>query len=323
MLAVPPLSPAMSFDQASQAVVDYLKRAVPLGLWAVSRFDETDQLYLAVADDTYGKGPGARVAWTDILCREMVAGAPQIAPDAMAVPGYAGAGVAGTIAIGTYVGVPIQRGDGQVFGTLCGIDPAPHPAAEALGVHGPLIQLLVMLLSTVLEADLARTAALRRAEGAQLDAESDVLTGLLNRRGWERYLAVEEDRYRRFGDPGSVVILDLDRLKEINDRGGHGAGDEHIRLAAQTLRATTRSTDIVARLGGDEFGVVATNTTPENIRALVVRLREALFAAGVSGSFGHAPNTIVSGFPGAWKAADDAMYAEKARRRGHAQRPPR
>ncbi|MEO6881416.1 MAG: GGDEF domain-containing protein [Mycobacteriaceae bacterium] len=320
MIAVPPLSPAMSFDQASQAVVDYLAQAVPLGLWAVSRFDETDQLYLAVADYTYGKGP-ARVPWTDTLCHEMVAGAPQIAPDA--VPGHAGAGVAGIVTIGTYVGVPILRGDGQRFGTLCGTDPAPHPAAEVLGVHGPLIQLLATLLSTVLEADLARTAALRRAEGARLDAESDVLTGLLNRRGWGRYLAVEEVRYRRFGDPGSVVILDLDRLKEINDRGGHGAGDEHIRLAAHTLRATTRSTDVVARLGGDEFGVVATNTTPENIRALVVRLQQALSAAGVSGSFGHAPNTTVSGFPGAWKAADEAMYAEKARRRGHAQRPPR
>lgn len=323
MIAVPPLSPAMSFDQASQAVVDYLKQAVPLGSWAVSRFDETDQLYLAVVDDTDGKGPGARVPWTDTLCQEVVAGAPQIASDAMAMPGYAGAGVSGTVAIGTYVGVPILRGDGQRFGTLCGIDPAPPPPAEALGVHGPLIRLLAMLLSTVLEADLARTAALRRAEGAQLDAESDALTGLLNRRGWERYLAVEEDRYRRFGDPGSVVILDLDRLKEINDRGGHGAGDEHIRLAAHTLRATTRSTDIVARLGGDEFGVVATNTTPEDTPALVVRLQEALFVAGVSGSFGHAPHTIVSGFPGAWKAADDAMYAEKARRRGHAQGPPR
>lgn len=321
MIALPPLSAAMSFDQASKAVVDYLKEAVPLGLWAVSRYDGTDQVFLAMTDETYGLGPGSALPWSDSLCREMVAGAPQIAPDAMAVPEYAAAGVAAALPIGTYVGVPIQRTDGELFGTLCGVDPSQHPDPDALRSHTPLIQLLGTLLSTVLEADLARTAAHRRAENAQLEAESDALTGLLNRRGWDRYLAAEEDRYRRFGDPGSVVILDLDRLKEINDVRGHGAGDDHIRLAAHTLRDTARSTDVVARLGGDEFGVVATNTSPENTRTLVLRLQEALTAAGVSGSFGHAQYTIVSGFPGAWKAADEAMYAEKAQRRGRTPRP--
>jgi diguanylate cyclase (GGDEF)-like protein len=321
MVSPPPLSPAMSFDRASQAVVDYLKVAVPLGLWTVSRYDGTDQVYLAVADDTYGMKAGSTLSWSGTFCREMVVGAPQIAPDAMAVPEYAAAGVATTLTIGTYVGIPIQRGDGQLFGVLCGLDPARHPDAGALRAQAPLMELLGSLLSTVLEADLARTAADRRAERAELLAESDVLTGLLNRRGWDRYLAVEEDRYRRFGDPGSVVVLDLDGLKEINDRDGHGAGDDHIRLAAHTLRVTVRGTDIVARLGGDEFGVVATNTTPENTRALVVRLMAAFTEAGLSGAVGHAPYTIVAGFPGAWRDADEAMYAEKVRRRGRAPRP--
>jgi diguanylate cyclase (GGDEF)-like protein len=316
VIALPSLSPAMSFDQASQAVVAYLKEAVPLGLWSVTRYDGTDQVYLAVADDAYGMGPGATVPWSDTFCREMVAGAPQFAPDAMAVPEYAAAEVAANLTIGTYVGVPIRHGDGGLFGVLCGLDPERRADAEALRAHEPLIQLLGTLLSTVLEADIARTAAQRLLESARLDAETDALTGLLNRRGWDRYLAVEEDRYKRFGDPGSVVILDLDRLKDINDSLGHGAGDDHIRLAAHTLRDTARSTDIVARLGGDEFGVVATNTSPGDARALVVRLQAALNAAGVAGSFGHAPYTIVSGFPGAWKAADEAMYAEKAQRRG-------
>ncbi len=323
MIALPPLSPAMSFDQASQAVVAYLREAVPLGLWAVSRYDGTDQVFLAMTDKTYGLGLGSTLPWSESLCQRMVAGAPQVAPDAMAVDEYAAAGVSSALPIGTYVGVPIQRADGALFGTLCGIDPDRHPDAEMLCAHQPLVQLLGTLLSTVLEADLARTAAHRQAESARLEAESDALTGLLNRRGWDRYLAVEEDRYKRFGDPGSVVILDLDRLKDINDSRGHGAGDDHIRLAAHTLRDTARSTDVVARLGGDEFGVVATNTSPDDTRALVVRLQAALSAAGVAGSFGHAPYTIVSGFPGAWKAADEAMYAEKALRRVPAIRPTR
>jgi diguanylate cyclase (GGDEF)-like protein len=66
-------------------------------------------------------------------------------------------------------------------------------------------------------------------------------------------LVIEEERFRRFGDPACVVVMDLDRLKVVNDTQGHGAGDHYIRRAA----------DVLARLGGDEFGIVAPGMTPE------------------------------------------------------------
>lgn len=323
MSGLPQLSPAMSFDQACNAVVGYLKDAVPLGMWGVIRHEGTKQIVLSVVDDAYGGSAGMSLPWSGSLCREMVEGAPNVAPDTRAVAAYGNARAAQEREIGTYVGVPITRADGQVFGSLCGMDPAVHPDPAGLRSHEPLLNLLGTLLSTVLEADSARTTAERLAERTLLEAESDAMTGLLNRRGWDRYLAAEEDRYKRFGDPGSVVVLDLDRLKEINDGRGHDAGDEYIRRAANTLRDTVRATDVVARLGGDEFGVVAANTSAEDTHALVVRLAEALTAAGVSGSFGHAPYIIGSGFPGAWKAADEAMYAQKALHPGHLSRPVR
>lgn len=321
MNTLPLLSPAMSFDQACNAVVAYLKAAVPLGMWGVFRHEGTEETLLSVIDDAYGGSAGSSLPWSGSLCQEMVGGAPNVAPDTTAIAVYRNARAAQDREIGTYVGIPITRADGRVFGSLCGMSPAVHSDPAGLRSHEPLLNLLGTLLSTVLEADLARTAAERLAERTLLEAESDAMTGLLNRRGWDRYLAAEEDRYKRFGDPGSVVILDLDRLKEINDVLGHDAGDECIRRAADTLRDTVRSTDIVARLGGDEFGVVATNTGPEDTHALVVRLSEALAAAGVSGSLGHAAYTIVSGFPGAWKAADEAMYAQKALHPGRLSRP--
>lgn len=313
-LAAIPVMPTMRFDEASQAVVDYLQSAIPLGCWSVTRYDGERQLALSVADRTYGLEPGDSWPWSHSMCQYMVTGAtPQIAPDVNKVPQYRDAPVRETVPIGAYVGVPIQRTNGELFGTLCGLDPATH--GDDLREHQALLQLFTNLLATILEADQERTATMRALEHAELKADTDALTELLNRRGWDRYLALEEDRYRRFGDPGSVVVIDLDRLKFVNDTYGHEAGDEHLRRAARVLRDTVRPGDVVARLGGDEFGVLVGGVTPEQMAALAVRLQEALQAAGVAGSIGHAPYTVVAGFPGAWRNADDAMYAQKAVRR--------
>jgi len=106
----------MGFDEASAAVVDYLKSFLPMGFWAVTRFDGLRQLYLEVRDDSYGLGPGGSHLWEDSFCINMVTGmTPQIAPDAMAIPEYAASCVAAQIDIGAYVGIPITRADGELF----------------------------------------------------------------------------------------------------------------------------------------------------------------------------------------------------------------
>lgn len=81
------------------------------------------------------------------------------------------------------------------------------------------------------------------------------------------------------------------------------------------LAGTVRRGDVLARLGGDEFGIVAVGATPEQAGELVAHAERAMAAAGVAGSFGHAPYSVVTGFPGAWQAADEAMYEQKRRRR--------
>jgi len=304
----------MSFEDASVAVVDYLKAALPMGFWAVTRFDGDRQLYLEVRDDSYGTSAGGSHPWKDSFCVNMVAGrTPEIAPDAMSVPEYAASGVAQQIHIGAYVGIPIRRADGELFGTLCGLDPMQKD--DSLLEQAPLLHILGMLLSTILEADLQRTAAARELERVQLIAEADELTGLLNRRGWNRFMEIEEARFRRFGDPGAVIMIDLDQLKEVNDTHGHAAGDEYIRLAARVLEETIRTTDVVARLGGDEFGVIARNVLPAECDRLVERILVGFANVNVAGSIGHAPYTVVAGFPGALAAADAAMYDQKRHRR--------
>lgn len=311
------LRPTRAFDRASALVIDHLAHTMPMGMWAVTRIVDGRQIVLSVDSPAYGIPAGAEFDYGESLCRFMVSGAaPQIAPDVSEVPVYAAAAEVVPIPVAAYVGTPIVSPDGSLFGTLCGYDPARRTAA--LVAQQPLLDLLSSMLSAVLEADLTVTAAARDLETARREADTDVLTGLLNRRGWDRYLMREEERFRRFGDLACVVVLDLDHLKVVNDTRGHDAGDRYIAQAAQVLAATARSGDVLARLGGDEFGIVAVGATTAEAEHLVRRMEQALEQAGVSGSFGHAAYSVVSGFPGAWQAADEAMYAKKRRNWGMA-----
>ncbi|CAB4939865.1 unannotated protein [freshwater metagenome] len=87
-------------------------------------------------------------------------------------------------------------------------------------------------------------------------AVHDPLTGLLNRRGFDEALSRQLAHARRYGTGGSVLVLDLDGFKAVNDTFGHDAGDALLRDVADLLRTNTRATDVVARLGGDEFAVL-------------------------------------------------------------------
>lgn len=309
------LRPVRTFDAACALVVEHLARTIPMGMWAVTRIVDGRQLFLDVDSAGYPVVAGAEFPYASSMCRSMVTGAaPRIAPDVDAVPEYAeSAASVLPLVVNAYVGTPIVRADGELFGTVCGYD--PRRQADSLRDHQPLLDLISGLLSAVLEADSAATAATRELEVARREADTDTLTGLMNRRGWNRFLSMEEERYRRFGDPACVVVLDLDRLKTINDTQGHEAGDRYIQRTARVLAESVRPGDVLARLGGDEFGLLAVGAGARQTGELVTRLERALEREGVSGSFGHAPYSVVAGFPGAWQAADEAMYERKRLRR--------
>jgi diguanylate cyclase (GGDEF)-like protein len=119
------------------------------------------------------------------------------------------------------------------------------------------------------------TAELRRANAElQRLSVTDPLTGVANRR---RLMEAGEDdlsRARRAGLPVSVLMLDLDHFKQINDTFGHGAGDEVIKAFSRVCRETVRTIDIVGRLGGEEFAIVLPQTAHAGARLLAERIRE-------------------------------------------------
>jgi diguanylate cyclase (GGDEF)-like protein len=107
----------------------------------------------------------------------------------------------------------------------------------------------------------------------QINAATDALTGLYNRRLFDEYFDKELNRAKRYGHQLAVVILDLHKLKEVNDRYGHLQGDQVLQLAATTLRKTLRASDFAFRIGGDEFALLLPQTDPEQAITLCRRVR--------------------------------------------------
>jgi diguanylate cyclase (GGDEF)-like protein len=107
-------------------------------------------------------------------------------------------------------------------------------------------------------------------------SDTDDLTGLYNRRKLMNEMAVLFESFQRYKNPTSLFIFDIDSFKEINDAGGHQAGDEAIKAVADVCKRESRKTDLVARLGGDEFVILMPNTQPEEALQLAERLRAVI-----------------------------------------------
>jgi diguanylate cyclase (GGDEF)-like protein len=173
-----------------------------------------------------------------------------------------------------------------------------------------------------LRGELARARS--QIEELQASADTDFLLGIPNRRGFERELARALAYIKRYRASGALIVLDVDRLKPINDAFGHAAGDRVLKAIVAVLTSQVRSSDIVGRLGGDEFALLLWNLSETDAKAKAVALEEAIdrltfdfqgstitagASAGVAVLGSHAETD------GALEEADSAMYLRKAQRR--------
>jgi diguanylate cyclase (GGDEF)-like protein len=154
-------------------------------------------------------------------------------------------------------------------------------------------------------------------------SSTDPLTGLANRRLLDKRLREELARVGRYKHPLALMLLDLDGLKNVNDRRGHDAGDNAIRAVARTLQKTCRSTDLAARLGGDEFAVLAPDITELEARTLAERIRRSLSMEASWVAVNLPPLTLSIGIADSgsieqlhpdrlYSAADRALYIAKS-----------
>jgi diguanylate cyclase len=301
-----------AFRDAAGTVLEGLRERTGLGCWMLLRRGGGGWVVVAVRDRSYGIREDQLLPDGELPAGAMPDGrGPRVAPAVAEAGAHAATARLRGRRVGAFAGVPVPAPDGSPFGCLCGIDPAARPE---LARELPTVELLGRLLGSLLAQELDRQELQRRFERAALDALTDPLTGVGNRRAWDRLLAAEEARCRRYGSPASLVAIDLDELKLVNDGAGHAAGDRLLRRAAEAIASAKRAADVVARLGGDEFGVLAVECDHHAAAVLAERLRGALAAAGVRASVGHATRRASADLAQAWAEADASMYASKRRR---------
>jgi diguanylate cyclase (GGDEF)-like protein/hemerythrin-like metal-binding protein len=196
-----------------------------------------------------------------------------------------------------------------------------------LGIVITLLLSLVIVASFVIaqrqlgtESRLAQKQ--KEAEGRAREmarrADTDVLTGVANRQGFNEVMSREFARARRFRHPLSIVILDLDHFKRVNDQHGHPAGDQVLVATARLLSTRVRESDLVARWGGEEFAVIASVTDAAGAARLAEKLRALMEvthlgpAGDVTGSFGVSEMRPDDTVESMLERADEALYAAKA-----------
>jgi len=164
-----------------------------------------------------------------------------------------------------------------------------------------------------------------RAKVSELEARADVdpLLDILNRRGFERELRRSLAYVKRYGTDAVLIYIDLDGFKAVNDRLGHGAGDELLKGAAAALNRNVRASDVVARLGGDEFAILMWNVSEAHAGAKARDLENAIAAVkvrrgatdmAVGASAGIVALSPLDTPAQAIDAADRAMYVRKRER---------
>ena len=169
--------------------------------------------------------------------------------------------------------------------------------------------------------------ALARIEELQASADTDFLLGIPNRRGFERELNRSIAYIKRYRASGALIVLDVDRLKPINDAFGHAAGDQVLKAVVAALSRHVRSSDVIGRLGGDEFALLLWNLSENDAKAKAVALEQAIDQLsftfrGRSVTAGASAGVAILGPHAeagrALEQADSAMYVRKAQRRHEA-----
>jgi diguanylate cyclase (GGDEF)-like protein len=295
-------------DRIAELAVDHAATWLPAPCWALVSADQTGQLTVLAhrgLDPDMGAAVSAIAAWVMQRGEEFVAA--DLREDSR-IP-Y---GVAASI-----IAFPLSS-RGHRVGALIGVDRTPSskeprlPETVTRGVRVLLEPVSVALDNALL---LKRTEAL---------SVTDDLTRLYNSRYLNQVLRRETKRASRSGRPLSLLFLDLDGFKSINDRYGHLAGSRALVEAAAVIRGSARETDVVARFGGDEFSLVLPDTGGEGAYAVGERIRERIAEHQFLGAEGldlHLTVSVgVATLPDVAasaeelvRAADAAMYQVKDR----------
>jgi diguanylate cyclase (GGDEF)-like protein len=224
------------------------------------------------------------------------------------------------VAIDTCLNVIENANFGAGFGSLYGpdaiVDVVGHPILpilpELLNVVAGGVVLFILLLRWLPASIRERQAAEETADALRELATHDELTGLHNRRHFLALAETEWNRSRRYRRPLSLLMLDMDHFKAINDRHGRDFGDRVLVEIAQACRDHTRGADLIARIGGEEFAILLPETRLQDAGILAERLRRAVSELGLVHNGRIVKATISIGLGEASPVTDIARLMQEA-----------
>lgn len=297
-----------------ERLLEVLAHQVGLRLWILF-LPGGETAAVQVVDGTTTPVPDDVVDWARTIAMTGIAGGgagPVSVPDLGADDRLSHLASLDHLVVGSMIAAEVPTG-GDLPGVLAGIDPEARDAT--LGAGLPLVEVMAQTLGTLSRLRRTSDQAQLEAIEAREQGQRDGLTGLFNRDGWDAAIRREAERCRTLGRGASVVIIDLDDLKDLNDRYGHSFGDERLTTLAGVIADTARADDVVARLGGDEFGLLAPGSAPGTGESLAARLSDGFRAKDLSASVGAAECPPGGDLLETWRRADLEMYAVKRVRR--------
>jgi diguanylate cyclase (GGDEF)-like protein len=274
------------FSRASHGVLEHLSITSGLPTWLLTRTTSGLSQALAVVDPSGAIRPN------------------------QSVPHDVGEHAGGRLA------VPVILPEGDIFGELVGFGATPPAfmSVESLRTQADAFAAILGAL-----ADSERTLAIERRASERIVAEqhdslSDPLTGLATRQGWEQRLRRDEVFCSEFGEPATVLVIEMDDLKRYNELHGHSAGDEQLRIAGSIVRSALDEHMFGARLSGDHIAVLAVGTPEHLVGELERTIRHAFSESEISVAVGLGRRHPEMGLDGAMLEAEDQLATTHATR---------
>lgn len=323
----PPGSPASlgldSFERSARPLLELVRELTGLETSFMTSIDWNAQTQTVVFSSNVGElhvTEGSTIDWSDSMCRRaFLSGADHTADVPSDYPGSVGGEVHG---MQSFLALPILDA-GRTLGTLCGASRSSVPVGEETIRY---LRLIAESLALQLVNHEEHLRDHRRADHAEILAQTDSLTHLANHRAFTGRLEEELARSGRHGTPVSLLAMDVDAFKVINDTYGHESGNDVLVVLADVLRNAARTEDTPARLGGDEFVLLLPQTEEPGARTTAARIAEtfrdatasigrpATLSVGMASTASTPPRLLMA-------AADEALYDNKRRRRAHREDP--
>ncbi|EIZ79990.1 GAF sensor-containing diguanylate cyclase [Novosphingobium sp. Rr 2-17] len=283
-------------------VVNLVRKVLGVPMCAVSLLDKERQWYKAQAGLGFSETPRDTSFCTHTIKQRTAFAIPDATKDARFADN---ATFTGDMNVRSYLGIPLVTADGYNVGALCALDTRVREFSQR---EVDILENFARIIVTEME--------LRRI------AERDQLTGALSRRGFIEKAEAEIERFHRYGRPASLLMVDVDRFKQVNDTWGHSAGDAVLRALAASLERGKRPVDVLGRLGGEEFALLLPETDANDALRAANRLREALAECSIplpgeqsvtiTASFGVAGlDSTIAGYEDWLARADTPLYAAK------------